>query len=254
MTTLFDLTYELASWLMPRWLSQATGGSATSLTDTAAAFTADQVGGTLWVLSTSKALPITSLTGTTQLNFASSTAIVAGNRYCVTCKDFNREAIRAAVNDALRTYAKRRTEDETLTVIDGQDAYTLPAGVRNGKEVWVEESTDHWTQLAGYWNEVGGELRWPEGFSPAWIGCTLRVVYRGTHTDLTSDSDVLPQDVDENLILWAAAVALARDGNMRFHSDPKRDLINKMNEALNNFSTWVKGWNEWQRDPHPAEF
>ena len=133
MTTLFDMTKRLAFYLMTGWQSSATGGSVTSVVDTLATFSADQVGGILFGVTgdlASKTLVITSLTGTTQLNFATQTPndFVAGNRYAVTNSDFNRESLRAFINEAVRKYGKRREEDDTLvTVAVAGASLTIPA-------------------------------------------------------------------------------------------------------------------------------
>lgn len=262
MTTLFDMTKRLAFYLMTTWQSSATGGSVTSVVDTLATFSADQVGGILFGITgdlANKTLVITSLTGTTQLNFATQTPndFVAGNRYAVTDKDFNRELLRSSINEAIRKYSKRREEDDTLVTVADQEDYTLPAGVSDVKEVWQAQATAapyEWKHLLGYWEEVEGGLRWPPGFTMSEAGYKLRVVYREAYTELTSDADTLPVDVNEDLLFWAAAVEAIRDGNMRFHSDPKRDLVNKMNEAQNKLAGHLRNWSEWQRDPRPARY
>jgi hypothetical protein len=261
MTTLFEMTKELAFYLMPKRVAEATGGSVTSLVDSLAAFSDDEVGGTLFVFSgdlANKTLVVTSRTGTTQFNFATQTPndIVAGNRYGVTNSDFGRELIRQAVNEAVKRYAKRREEDDTLETVADQEAYTLPAGVSDVKEVWMAMSTSapyEWMRMY-HWEEVDGELRWPVTLAPSISGMPLRVVYRAAHTELTADADDLPLDVNENLVRWDAAVNLIRDGNMRFHSDPKRDLVNKMNEAQEKLSQFRRNWNEWKRDERPGGY
>lgn len=262
MTTLFDMTKRLAFYLMTGWQSSATGGSVTSVVDTLAAFSADQVGGILFGITGDLAnttLVITSLTGTTQLNFATQTPsdFVAGNRYAVVNSDFNRALLRGAINDALRKYCVRRAEDDTLNIVADQEDYTLPAGVAEIKEVWVAQSTAapyQWKRLLGYWDEIEGTLRWPAGVAPSEDGYALRVVYRESHTELDDDADSLPVDVNEELVYWAALVDVIRDGMMRFHSDPKRDLVNKMNEAQSQLLLFSRNWREWQRDVPPARY
>lgn len=261
MTTLFDMTKRLAFYLMTGWQSSATGGSVTSVVDTLATFSADQVGGILFGITgdlANKTLVITSLTGTTQLNFATQTPsdFAAGNRYAVTNSDFNREALRAFINEAARKYGRRETEDETLDTVAGQEEYTLPAGVSEVKEVWMASATVApfgWMRLY-HWEEVNGELRFPSGFAPQEEGYALRLVYQGSYTEMDADADDLPEDINEDLLFWQAAVEAARDGMMRFHSDPKRDLVNKMNEAQSNLQQLKRNWHEWQRDPRPARY
>lgn len=262
MTTLFDMTRRLAFKMMPFWSSEATGGGVTSLVDSLAAFAADQVGGVLWVYTgdlANKSLIITSVTGTTQLNFATQTPndIVAGNLYAVTNSDYKRAHLRSAVNEAIRKYGKRRDEDITLVTVADQEEYTLPTGVSDVKEVWLATATAApygWVHLNGYWEEIDGELVFPAGFAPAVAGYKLKVVFPAAHEDLDADADTLPLDVNEELIFWDAVTALCSDGNMRFHDDPKRDIVNKMNEAQEELSRRKRNWNPWTRDARPARY
>lgn len=260
MTTLFDMTYRLAGFLMYMRRAAATGGGYTSLVDSLATFSSDQVGGTLFLFTgdlANKTLVVTSLTGTTQVNFATQTPndVAAGNRYALACNDFDRETLRWAINEAVREYSKRRAEDETLVSVTDQEVYTLPAGVSDVKELWVAEETAEpygWKQYF-HWDEVDGDIRMPKGWTLALDDYKMRVVYRDAFAELDADADELPQDVDPELVFWAAAVHAVRDGNMRFHDDPKRDLVNKMNEAQAKLMEKRRNWREWQRSVRPKD-
>lgn len=261
MTTLFDATYRLAGFLSVMRRGTATGGSVTTLVDSLATFTDDQVDGTIFGLTgtlANIAIPITVKTSTTTLTFATQTPklFAAGNRYAVSNSDFNRETLRWAINQALRVMEMRRTENATLTTVSDQEDYTLPTGVSDVKEVWIAQSTStpyNYMQLF-HWDEVGTNLHFPVGFAPGEDGYKLLLVYRGAFVEYATDSGSLPLDVNEDLLHWQAAVNAVHDGNMRFANDAKRDLANKMTEAQAMLQSHRRNWHEWKRSTRPADY
>ena len=145
MQTLSDTTRQVARLVLPDMMASgaATAGATTSLTDTAYLTQPDQWfdKGTLWILSGTHAGKILLVTGhrSNALTFASlgATAIAAGNRYAVARAFYPFERIKQAVMQALDdTYID--AEDATLTGDGTTLEFTLPTGVYNVKEVWIE--------------------------------------------------------------------------------------------------------------------
>jgi len=218
------------------------------------------VGGTIWMktgdLQGVTIRPTSKTSGTVLAFAAQSTTIDVGDDYALADNDFNIGVLRRSVNEALREYAKRRTTDDTLTVVLNQETYELPEGVSDVKQVWVaQETAEPYGWIALYhWDEHDGELRFPKGFTPSFEDHKLRVVYRAAHEDLTTDADQLPADVSADLIHWQAAVDACRDGMMRFHGDPKRDLTNKMNEAQARLLEARRSFRPWSRSVRAADY
>jgi hypothetical protein len=260
MTTLFDATFRLAGFLMILWESEATAQDHHTLTDTLMDASEDVIGGTLWMLSghlAATAIKVTGRTSATVLTIPTQTAdIDVGDHYALSNKDFPRGTLRRAVNEALRELAPNIAEDETLVTVAGDETYTLPTGVQNVLEVWqaTETSTPYHYQQLFHWDELNGELQFPERYAPALAGYKLKILYRAAHEDLDADSDELPADVGADLVHWQAAVWAVRDGNMRFHGDPKRDLVNKMNEAQVELMRLKKTWSAVRRSTRPADW
>src|SRR3990172_2711037 len=144
MTTLFDAAFRLAGFMVPLWESDATAQANNSLTDALAAFSADQVGGTLWMLTGSLAgtsIKVTSKTSATALAFATQAANIAvGDHYALSNSDYPIGNLRRAVNEAVRIFSQNITEDDTLETVAEQEEYGLPEGVRNVQKVWKAES------------------------------------------------------------------------------------------------------------------
>jgi hypothetical protein len=260
MTTLFDATFRLAGFLMTLWESEATAQDNDSLTDTLMDASDDVIGGTLFMLSGDLAgttIKVTGKTSATVLTFAAQTGNIAiGDRYALANKDFNRGILRRAVNEALRELSSNITEDDTLETVADTETYNLPEGVQNVLEVWMAQSLDapyHYQQLF-HWDEINGVLQFPEKYAPDVADYKLKIVYHAAHEDLDADSDELPAAVSADLVYWQSAVWAVRDGNMRFHGDPKRDLVNKMNEAQVELMRLKKVWREPRRSTRPADW
>ena len=260
MTTLFDATFRLAGFMVPLWESDATAQANNSLTDALAAFSADQVGRTLWMLTGSLAgtsIKVTSKTSATALAFATQAANIAvGDHYALSNSDYPIGNLRRAVNEAVRIFSQNITEDDTLETVAEQEEYGLPEGVRNVQKVWKAESltAPYQYKRLYHWDEVEGELRFPTAYAPAVDDYKLKIEYLAPHEDLTDDSDELRADLNLDLIHWQAAVWICRDGTSRFHGDPKRDLTNKMNEAQAHLAQLKRNWHPKKRDARPSDY
>jgi len=260
MTTLFDIMLSLAGFMAPLDTGQATQSSQIALVDEGAQFSEDQVGGTIFVLDgplEGYALKVNSRTSATRLNFSDlDITLEEGNRYAVANKDYPRTALEMAVNEALRSLPFTREEDDVLETVDRQTEYVLPEGIREVMRVWkatnLTEPYDY--QELFHWDDEHGELRFPVGWAPVGDGYKLKLEFVPTQERKTDEADELPAKLDDQLVLWTAAVWLCRDGMMRFQNDAKRDLGNKTNEALARQAEVKRKYRRPQRSARPADY
>ncbi len=85
--------------------------------------------------------------------------VAAGDQYALARAHYKRAALIDAVNQALRDAGTLTQIDQTLTVVDGQTEYALPADVGNLVSVLTTSGTSApytWT-LSYNWMEVTGE-------------------------------------------------------------------------------------------------
>ncbi len=260
MSTLFDAKLSLAGFMTPLDTGESTQNSQIALVDSTANFSADQVGGTIFVLSGALegyALKVNEKASATRLDFTDiNITLKAGDSYAVANKDYPNSLLTMAVNEALRSLPFTREEDDVLETVDGQAAYALPEGIREVMRVWkaTNLTEPYEFQELYHWDDDHGELRFPVGWEPAGDGYKLKLEYVPAWERLTDDADELPAKLDEQLIHWQAAVWLCRDAMSRYQNDPKRDLGNKTNEALTRLGEKMRGYHKPKRSARPADY
>lgn len=222
MTTLFDLTLDLADITGEVHHGVATGGSTTTLVDSTLDDPDDYYnGGTIWFRSgnnISKTAIVTDFTNATgTITFATQTgACAAADIYAVTPKEFNRTMLRRAVNIALQDkelhYLKK---DITLTGVADQLSYTMPSGVSDIRRIEVEDLINY------FWKEANGYIVFDKDQEPE-ASDDIVVYYMGGHAEMTADSSALSVHVPPELVKWKAVIYILRQRYMVVgDDDPK---------------------------------
>ena len=84
------------------------------------------------------------------------------------------------INQALRAQ-KMMLEDESLSIVDDQVAYTLPSGVSDVRRVEIVDSDGELNCVHEQWKEYDGTLRFDANIPDTGDGATLRLRYAGYH-------------------------------------------------------------------------
>lgn len=212
MTTLAQLTLDVASYLARPYRGAATGGSTTTVVDSALNEPDDYfTGGTIWLLSgnnAGKSAAITTWNNTTKtFTFAAMTLTnAAGNRYAAANLDYPRWLLIDAVNQALRAIGDLPKYDTSLTTVADQEAYTIPSGigVPYMLEIAVYTAAPYVYVPHYNWRVRDGKIVFAPGAQPDESGYSMRITYRAPHAELVSDTDALDQLVHPERVKWHA--------------------------------------------------
>jgi len=221
MTTLAELTLELAKIIVPVQESVASAnGTTVTLIDTL--YTRGDnyfKNGEVWFLSGVNAGKIALCTGyvksTGTITFSPAvTATVAGDRYAAVTGRYKFINLVKAINQIIGTLGKVRTENTDLITVDGQEEYDLPEGVRNLCKVEIAQNDV--SPMAYYehlrWDEVPSEfpvLRLASQYLPLG-GYTMRLTYNAAPVALVSYDDEISDYIPIERVIWPAAVAFIR--------------------------------------------
>lgn len=221
MATLASATLDLARIVGAVVENAATGGSTTTLIDTNIPRIAPPDDtynrGTIWFISCTQtdlngltAIITDWVQSTTTWTFATqSKTITAGDTYAVLDRDFPRDVLRRSVNQALASLGGLTDEYEnaSLVTVANQMAYILPSGVYNVKRVDVATSTsspyDYVTNF--HWTEVDGKIRFDVGHEYGTAGYQIRLFHHGQPTEITTDTAVISNYYNPDLLKWVAA-------------------------------------------------
>ena len=240
---LFDATLATAKAIRGLVESEATGGSTTTLIDTALDdppfyLSADEYnGGTLWIKSGSNAdisVKITdfSLSNAT-FTFATQThAIAADIKYAVLKKDFPKYILIQSVNQALEEIGPLPATDMTLTTVAHQRAYTLPSGVHNIKRVKISTATStpyRWKPHYN-WEEIEGEIVFDTDHEPSVDSYYIHLTYIAEHTEISADADTITDLLHVDHLAYRASKFAWRWRNDKDESQDEH-VINRLNEA-----------------------
>lgn len=205
--TFYELIRSVAKQLMEARAGIATGGSTTTLIDTNLDAPNDYYnGGLLFVDHTVPVInKITDWASATfTFTFPTSTAVAAGIKYTVVNERFPLDVIKNAINQCLiEDVGMIMMVDETITAVDDQEMYTLPANVSDVRR--VEIGTEDETWKTNYcWQEELGKLRFLND-KPA-TGDTIRVHYATSHAELIDLDDTLDDRLNIDMIIHAACI------------------------------------------------
>jgi hypothetical protein len=201
MTTQFDVLLNLALRIGDTFPSVATGGSVTTLIDTACTKPDNFFkNGTLFCQSgnnVSKALLIRAWDfPTTTFTFDTTLACATGNIYTACTGEYSKQLLLRAVNLAL-TEIGPVLKDASLTPVDAQRTYTLAAGKEDIRRVEIDDVPDH------FWRVINSELVFDDGHTPS-SSSTMVTYYMGAHDELVTDDDVLDPMLPLDLVVKCA--------------------------------------------------
>ena len=242
MTTLFDLTLQVAKQVTEVIEGTATAGSATTLTDAATLryprgfFTR----GALWIKSGTHqgktVIPTDFADGV--LTFATLTTSIGTARYAVIPEEpYPYPQIVLAINSALddsRAWVLKK--DDTLTG-DGETLeFTLPSGVYDVAKIQQFDPAYPDTRfLSNHWTEQAGKLVFDRNHEPV-DGWTIRIWYKGKHSELTTYSDTLDNSLSVEWLKWKAVENLLTWSMRRYQNKPEMQLDQFLNQAMDRVS------------------
>jgi hypothetical protein len=231
MTTVFDISLQVAKEAQDVLEGTATGGSTTTLIDSVllAKQPADYFNnGRLWIKSGTHADKVWTISdfalgGT--VTFAAVTGeIVAGVRYAIVRNLYPWDQIVSAIQRALEnTWVTGH--NATLTGDGATLDFTLPSGVYNVLRV---ENTRH--NVFAHWTETMGILRFSEGYEP---DDTLHVYYQAQHDDLVDGTSVISNEINLTWLKYAAAQELLYWGVGVYGSIVEYRIEERMNKIIN---------------------
>jgi hypothetical protein len=248
--TLADLTRQVARLVTRTVIGAATSspGNATQIIDTVnlAGFPDNNfVGGTAWITSGANAGRSRAVTAFSDTNDRLTVAafpsnIVSGVTFEVAASDFvEYRDLRQAVNLALREIGKILYDNETLTSVESQLIYTLPAGVTHVVDVTIDTDTLTQPEPNNHWEERFGKLIFEQYREPA-ADKTIHIFYEGFHSELNADTDELFYQVDEEYLVYLAARQAMRLAYKRFGKAGTDTIPEWLNEAIESAKAHIK--------------
>jgi len=234
--TLAESTRQLALIVGEVFSGVATGGSATTLDDTACTDFPDDfwIGGTLWLTSGNnigKTAVITDwdLTTNKRFTFATLTLLcAAADIYTVCHKNFSRQLLRNAINQALADMPRVTQLNSALTPVADQLEYDLPSGVSGVVRV-TKGVTPNFT-IHHNWSEYNGHLYLDPGKTFEATD-TINLWYNPPYTALTADTGVIADLVPWERVKWGAVVYALRERYNKV-GDSDTSVKNKLAEAM----------------------
>jgi hypothetical protein len=220
MATVASLLFKIAGYLRPVYYGTTTAaGTTTTLVDTTRTESNDYFnGGTIFFLSgalaggTAVPSDYVQATGTFTIP-TQSAAPGSGAAYAVVDKKYRREALVAALNMAILQLGPWPQIDESLTVVEGQERYTLPAGVYNVVRVLIATraaSPYEWTGPHRHWRERDGYLYFDDGYLPETENMPIRLYYEAPHARVSADADDVTDEANAELVAVMAAILAAQ--------------------------------------------
>jgi hypothetical protein len=213
-----------------------TTSAATSITDTLNLTQQNQYWdkGTVWFRSLTHSGKTAVITGfsSNKITFPTMGSDVGSCRYAVSRSLFPYSILQQSVNNALDEI--RVTEKDSSLLGDGTTLeFTLPAGVSNVERVEIEEygytpakpyPSNHWTQFAG-------KIKFDYGYAP-WDGDTINLYHKTSHDELTTYSDTIHEDVNEEWLKWKACEHALYWGIKKYQDAKEYRLEELMNKVM----------------------
>ena len=207
MTTFYDLIKELALLIADARQSVSTGGSTTTLVDTALG-EADTYynGGVLLIDQGTPAAPrvtsYASSSGTFTFS-AIATAVGSGISYTAVHARFPLDILKTAINQGLLEAERYMEIDETVTLVAEQEKYALPTGVNDVRRVELGTANEGWDRHYA-WTIEDGYLRFID-WVPSDPSQTCRIHHAANHASLSALADVLDERVSRRRLIVSAA-------------------------------------------------
>jgi|10_taG_2_1085330.scaffolds.fasta_scaffold00110_37 hypothetical protein len=221
--TLFEATYRIAKRLGQLSEGKATGGTTTTLIDTARRDEIDDAwnDGTVWIIRDSAgagAAPqgewseITDFaqsTNTVTLLETLTAAIAAGDRYAIAKKRYDLQELIEKANDTLGSLAIPSTDITSLTISSSTSEYDIPAAARRElKAVYVANRSnvnDSLWEAVPNWKQTGPTRLFVPKDYPS--GRRIRLDYMAPHSALTEPTDTIDEQVHIDIVVWGAVAA-----------------------------------------------
>lgn len=207
MTTFYDLIKELAYHVGDVRQGVSTGGSVTTLVDTALN-EADEYykKGTLLIdQPTPVIVYVTDYDApTATFTFPTiATAVTAGIGYTAIRSWFPIDVLKRSINLAILESELIMKHDESISLVADQERYALPVGVTDVRRVEIgTENGDDW-QVHYNWRVESGELRFT-AWVPSDTTQAVRLHYTGRQAELSSLADTLDEQVSRHRLMIAA--------------------------------------------------
>jgi len=248
--TLFDLLIDVYDELGKLNVSQATGGSATTIVDTFLSKDVDNnawQGGSYFIISTTDGLTPEGLMGLITASGASAqsftfdtiaTAVAAGDRYGYTSQEYPLYQMIQACNRGLKSLGSVSLVDTSLTVASQQTEYALPVALKRQPplQVWVDTYTDSNDTRAKEIRDFRVEPAAPGSTgllilpNSDWAGKTISLVYLAAHTGLRDSTDIVSEYIEPELAKWACVHAALKWQNGRTNGVNK-GVVADLNDA-----------------------
>lgn len=243
MSTLGAILPRVAECLKGLRYGTATGGSPTTLIDTAMDEPNDFFnGGTIFILSGANINKFASITDFNSTTFTftfptMTTAIVAGVQYAALHAAYNKDSLIAAVNIALQDMGPYTTawEDSTDGVFhDDGRTFTLPTGWESWDVVRVEvqdedeEEDDYW-KICYDWRQDGRTIYFDNQYLE---NTKVRISYNTAHARVSAYSDTIATAYPVERIVWLAAyyAALNRIGFAENSEPHTKELLGLLDQ------------------------
>lgn len=230
MTTLFDIAWQVSQEMGDTLAGVATGGSTTSIVDLERLKNFPDVyfdrAPAFIITSTDNLAPENEFAGvrkynpatfTITLNSTLTAAVASGDNYFIGSARYPLHDIIMAVNRTLREIGPIPLVDTSLSTSSTQTEYTIPATVRNIREVYIQTidndaDDNQWSKLYDWEVEraaTGSQDTLILGHQPA-ANKTLKIVYEGEHGNVHASSDSIANFLDPRLIIAGTVKNLIR--------------------------------------------
>jgi hypothetical protein len=257
--TLFDLTFELAQLLGVVSEGVATGGSATTITDTVERTEANDFwnSGTAWITYDAGGAGAApqgeysfvsdfALTGgIVTLRSTLTAAVDVGDRYAIAGQRYPLHLLIGKINEVLRTIPLQKDDITTITIAADQTEYSLPTDVWELKEVWIQ--TDYSDTNATLptrlydWDVkksatgTANVLMLKRQFDTS---TPLLLKYLTNHQTLRVPADKLDDTIHSNLVTYNAAVRC-----LLWYKSKVGDSDTSVNDLLNMYQPMAQDMN-----------
>jgi hypothetical protein len=261
--TLADILLKLAQNLKGLRYSTATGdGSSTTLVDAYMDEPDDYFnGGTIFFLNgvlAGKTAVITDWDEDTHtFTFRdASEAPLTDTQYAVFDANYKRDAMVAAINQALSELGPYPTitEDVTFVTVANQEAYELPTGVTDVRRVYVATSTTtpyNYAENVG-WHVNGGVL-YLDMNTPSTTGFIIKLFHEEPHDYVSDDDDPIMDCIHPDLLAWTAAVhALITRTGVAENSEPHTKEMLQFAQAMAQRMRGIHPIKHWQKASRPS--
>lgn len=236
---LLEKTFEALGFV--RLKSVATGGSATTIVDTALAtlfgtnafkkhiFFISQTTDGLTPQNKYGILPAAHYVAATQ-TFTIPTvtdAVGAGDVYTIVRPTVDLYEMLAQINIGMAMLPAVRLPNESLSVVSDQSVYSIPLAAAHYplQEVWTGSDADGWAKQTAYEIHPSAAGSTPDlvfQSQPSDAGDGIKLIYLGKQTALTTYSDAISELYPDELVYSACALAA-----LRYHMVKKGLMINR---------------------------